>query len=360
MKKTTEINNLVRPELLKLKPYVSPSYAFERKMDLNESPFDLPPEVKQEIFSRLETEPWQRYHDELERPLKETLARYTGHTPEGVLIGNGSNELIFHALLAAVPRGGTVIYPEPSFSLYHQNAAVLGAEPVPFRLAPENFSVDPETVIELAEKKRAGAVILCSPNNPTGNRVPNEVIERIARGVRCVVAVDEAYMQFAEEHALPLLAKCPNLIILRTFSKAFGLAGMRFGYSLCCPELAAQTAKVQLPHHVNFFTQTAALTLLQHPGLIEKRVEDIKRERNLLGAQLNALPGIKACPSEANFILVELESKKPGAVFEALLEKGILVRNISNYPGLSRCLRVTVGPPEDNRALVAALGEVLR
>ena len=359
MKISTAIKNLVRPELRELKPYVSPAYAFERKMDLNESPFDLPKQVKQEIFARLESEPWQCYHDELELPLKKALARYAGHTPEGVLFGNGSNELIFQVLLASVRDGQAVVFPEPSFSLYRQNAVVVGGKPVPFRLNQEDFSVDPAVVIELAAKHKARAVILCSPNNPTGNRVPNEVIEEIALGAGCIVAVDEAYMQFAENNALALLETFPNLVILRTFSKAFGLAGMRFGYCLCRQELAAETAKVQLPHHVNFFSQSAALTLLEHPGLIEDQVAAIKRERSFLSAELSALPGVKIYPSEANFLLLEFDNRRPGEVFDALLEKGILVRNISNYPGLSRCLRVTVGPRADNRVLVAAMSKVL-
>ncbi|MBN2287762.1 MAG: histidinol-phosphate aminotransferase family protein, partial [Candidatus Glassbacteria bacterium] len=250
MKTDTKKKYLVRPELRELKPYVSPVYAFQRKMDLNESPFDLPQELKREIFSRLESDPWQRYHDELEHPLKEALALYSGHTPQGVLIGNGSDELIFHALLACVPQGGAVVFPEPSFPLYRQNAVIIGGRPAAFRLHREDFAADPETVIRLAAEKEARAVVLCSPNNPTGNRLPNEVIRKIALGAACPVIVDEAYMHFAGDNAFELLAGCPSLVILRTFSKAFCLAGMRFGYCLCSPELAAEIAKVQLPHHV--------------------------------------------------------------------------------------------------------------
>jgi len=359
MKTDAVKNNLLRPAVRELKPYVSPEYAYRRKMDLNESPFDLPQEVKREIFARLESQPWQRYHDELEQPLKKALARYAGHTAEGVLIGNGSNELIFHALLASVPAGGAVVYPEPSFPLYRQNAAVIGGEPAPFRLEDKDFSFEAKTVLELAESRRAAAAIICSPNNPTGNRVPNSVIEEVALGLDCLVIVDEAYMQFAGDNALGLLASCPNLVILRTFSKAFGLAGMRFGYGLCRPEIAVEIAKVQLPHHVNFFTQTAALTLLEYPELIARRVKAVKKERSFLTGELSALPGVRVHPSEANFVLVELEKKSPSEIFPALLERGILVRNISSYPGLSRCLRITVGRHEDNLALVTAMGEVL-
>ncbi|MEA2063884.1 MAG: histidinol-phosphate transaminase, partial [Gemmatimonadota bacterium] len=162
-----------------------------------------------------------------------------------------------------------------------------------------------------------------------------------------------------EDNAFSLLAECPNLLILRTFSKAFGLAGMRFGYCLCAPELAAEISKVQLPHHVNYFTQTAALVLLGHKDLVEQRVAEIKREREFIEREISVLTGVKVFPSEANFLLVEFSTKTPDDMFNALLETGILVRNISNYPGLSHCLRITVGPGEDNRALVKALAGVL-
>jgi len=354
-----DLTDLLRPELLPLKPYRSPAFEYRLKMDLNESPFDLPVTVKAELWSRVSKLLWQRYHDEFEGPLKVALATYARWNPEGILLGNGSNELIFHSLLATVPDGAVVLYPEPSFSLYHQNAVVVGGRPVGFTLEPGDFSVDPQRVLRLAQEYKPRAIVLCSPNNPTGNRVPNETIAAIAAGAGCTVIVDEAYSNFAAEDARGLLEAHPNLILLRTFSKAFGLAGLRFGFSLSDPRLALEIGKVQLPHHVNFFTQLAALTMLGHMDLVDKRIAELKRERERLEGLLTALPGVRVFPSQANFILIELSGKTPQAVFEALLARGILVRNISNYPGLSRCLRLTVGLRADNEALAASLREVL-
>ena len=229
----------------------------------------------------------------------------------------------------------------------------------PFSLRLDDYSVDAAEVIELAASLDASAVILCSPNNPTGGRTSNEDIEKICNSLDALVVVDEAYAQFAEQNAFELLGKCPNLLLLRTFSKAFGLAGLRFGFALCAPEIAGEIRKVQLPHHVNFFTQVAAMAMLENPALIEDRVAAIKQGREFLQRELGGIAGVKPYPSEANFILAEFEKTTPGEVFQGLLERGILVRNISNYPNLARCLRITVGRPEENQELIGELKEVL-
>ena len=351
--------NKIRPEIRQLKPYKSPLFEYRIKLDLNESPFDIPSEVKEKIFDKMRTLLWQRYHDEFEEPLIHAVGDYICHPEQGILIGNGSNELIFHALLAVVRTGAAVVYPEPSFSLYRQNVVVLGGKPAPFSLCPDDFSVDAGEVIRLAGSLEAAAVILCSPNNPTGGRTSNEDIEKICSSLDTLVLVDEAYAQFAEQNAFELLEKCPNLVLLRTFSKAFGLAGLRFGFALCAPEIAGEIRKVQLPHHVNFFTQVAAMAMLENPAMIEDRVAAIKKDREFLQRELGGIAGVKPYPSEANFILAEFGKISPGEVFQGLLERGILVRNISNYPNLERCLRITVGRPEENQELIGALKEVL-
>jgi histidinol-phosphate aminotransferase len=359
MDKKSEVGKTIRSEILKLKPYRSPHFECRIKLDLNENPFDLPQEVKEEVFQRVKPLLWQRYHDEFEEPLKKALADHLGHDPRGILIGNGSNELIFHSLLAAVSTGDSVVYSEPSFSLYRQNVLVLGGKPVAFKLGGDYFSVDSGEVIELARVSSARAVVLCSPNNPTGGSAPTEVIEEIVRSVSCLVVVDEAYGHFASDSALRLAGKYPNLVILRTFSKAFGLAGLRFGFGISSPELASEIAKVQLPHHVNFFTQLTALTLLRHPELLEEKVAAIKSGRKFLEKEMKLLPGLKVFPSQANFIMVELKRKSPAEIFNFLLSRGILVRDVSDYPCLDRCLRITIGSQPDNEAFLAAFREAL-
>ena len=359
MKTDTEYEKLIRQEIRSLEPYRSPAFDCRIKLDLNESPFDIPAELKDRIYEKARGLNWHRYHDEFEPVLKKQLAEHDSHLTEGVLIGNGSNALIFHALLASVGAGDAVVFPEPTFSLYRQNVTVLGGNPAAFRLREKDFSLDEEQAVALVEKSGAAAVVLCSPNNPTGNRISNAAIERIAGSAEALVIVDEAYTHFAEDSAFELLAKYPNLILLRTFSKAFGLAGLRFGYALCAPELAHEIVKVQLPHHVSFFTQLAALTMLEEPLLVEERVAEIKRGRRYLQERLAHLPGIRPLASETNFILIECGEKPAAEVFNGLLKLGVLIRNVSGYPGLSRYLRITVGKPAENEALIAALEEVL-
>ncbi len=350
---------IIRPEIEGLKPYQSPHYKWRVKLDLNESPFDVPPEVKRDIWERVEKLQWQRYHDEFERPLIEQLAAYENHDPDGVLIGNGSNELIFHSLLSVIRHGDTVVIPEPTFSLYRQNVTVLGGTVETVMLNAGDFSLDTDALLAKAAETNARAIVICSPNNPTANLISNESIERVCRQFDGMVVLDEAYAQFADSNALGLLASCPNLVILRTFSKAFGLAGLRFGYLLAHPGLAREIAKVQLPHHVGFFTQLAATALLDNAELMEQRVASLVAEREKLIERLEGIGKISPLPSQSNYILIESTAMEAPKLFERLLEKGVLIRNVSNYPGLSRYLRITVGTAGENDELIGALGEVL-
>ena len=352
-------SKIIRPEIAALKPYISPHHAWKVKLDLNESPYDIPQAVKREIWERVNELQWQRYHDEFERPLIENLAAYEKHDPDGVLIGNGSNELIFHSLLAVVRHGDTVVVPEPTFSLYRQNITVLGGKTESLMLNAGDFSLNTEAVLSAAKKTNARAIVLCSPNNPTANLIPNDEIERVCGEFKGLVVVDEAYAQFADDNASCLLEKNPNLAILRTFSKAFGLAGLRFGAMLASPALAREVGKVQLPHHVSFFTQVAASTLLAHPEVIIERVESLKTQRQKLIGALAEVPGITPLPSQSNFVLIECDGLSAPQVWERTLERGVLIRNVSNYPGLSRYLRITVGTEEENQALLTALREVM-
>jgi len=350
---------IIRPEIAGLKPYRSPEFEWKVKLDLNESPFDVPPEVKAEIWRRVETLEWQRYHDEFERPLIEKLAAYESHDPDCVLIGNGSNELIFHSLLSVIRHGDVVLFPEPTFSLYAQNVTVLGGRPRSVMLSGGDFSLDADSLLAKAGETDARAIVLCSPNNPTANLIPNGVIERICDGFEGLVVVDEAYAQFADSNAKELIERRANLVVLRTFSKAFGLAGLRFGYLMALPEIAREIAKVQLPHHVGFFTQLAATVLLENAGVMEQRVASLVKQREKLIERLAGIGGVSPLPSQSNFILIESSALPAPELFERLLEKGVLIRNVSNYPGLSRYLRITVGNSEENDVLLRSLGEVL-
>jgi histidinol-phosphate aminotransferase len=219
----------------------------------------------------------------------------------------------------------------------------------------DGFRYDVEALLAARRESQAAVTIVCSPNNPTGTSLPLADVERLCRDGDGLVVIDEAYHEFCGETAVPLLERHPNLVVLRTFSKAMALAGLRVGYLLASPELVREVNKARLPYNVNFFTQTAALEALADYTPLAASVQRIVALREELFASLRGLRGVVAYPSHANFILLECQAVPPRAVFEALLARGILVRDVTSYPRLSRCLRVSVGTEAENRAVVEAL-----
>ena len=214
------------------------------------------------------------------------------------------------------------------------------------------YNVD--ALIGRAEEAGARILIICTPNNPTGTILEEEDLKRILDEFSGYVLLDEAYFEFCGRTGLRFLQSCPRLIIARTFSKAMGMAGLRVGYLMAQPELAAQIAKAKLPYSVNQFSLTAAQVALDNLHRFRPSIEAILKERGRLGDELKRVPGIKVFPTEANFFLIEVPCS-PRAVFDSLYEKGILVRDVSTYPMLSRCLRVSVGTPEENDRFLVAL-----
>jgi histidinol-phosphate aminotransferase len=201
--------------------------------------------------------------------------------------------------------------------------------------------------------------IACSPNNPTGSSLSLADVERLCRDGDGLVVIDEAYHEFAGETVAPLLERHPNLVVLRTFSKAKALAGLRVGYLMASPDLVREIDKARLPYNLNFISQLAALSALEEREALDRTVAGIVAEREKLLSRLADLPGVRTWPSRANFFLLELLSASPRAVFESLYRRGVLVRDVTAYPTLSRCLRVSVGTPWENETLVRALGTAL-
>jgi len=208
-------------------------------------------------------------------------------------------------------------------------------------------------------------VIVCNPNNPTATAFPPAAIDEFIKAIPRHVAVflDEAYIEFSTlqdpDESLDLLARHPNLIVLRTFSKAMALAGLRVGYLLASPELVREINKARLPYNVNFFSQAAALAALDEWPALRANVERIVAAREDLLYRLYRVPGVRPYPSRANFILLELAEADPRAVFEAIHRRGVLVRDVTSYPRLQRCLRVSVGSEAENEAFLSALRHAL-
>src|SRR5438128_5448445 len=201
--------------------------------------------------------------------------------------------------------------------------------------------------------------ILCSPNNPTGGVFPLEELSRMCAETDGLVVVDEAYHEFSGESAVPLLERQANLIVLRTFSKAFGLAGLRVGYLLASPELVREVNKARLPYNVNFFSQAAALAALDQAEALHENVRRLVWLREKLISRMQKTPGVRPYLSRANFVLFELEAAEPKAVFEALHARGVLVRDVSAHPRLARCRRVSVGSEPENEAFLEALRQAV-
>ncbi len=349
----------VRPELRALGAYhldLSPS---RHKLDQNEVPWDLPRRFKVEMVERLLATDWARYPDFHADELRRTLSRLHGHPFEGVLVGNGSNELLSVALTAVVPPGGEVLGGEPSFGLYR--SFVLKAAGVPRFLPPRPDLKIPIDELEAEiERDPRRPVLLCTPNNPTGDAVPVEWVERLLERLEAPLLLDNAYGEFCRYDYRPLLARYPHLILFRTFSKAWSLAGMRLGYLLADPRLVTELIKVKLPYNLGHASILAGQVALAAEEEARRRVRLIVARRPQWAEMLKEA-GFEVFPSEANFLLIRATPpEKAKEVRRTLEERGIRVRDVSGYPGLAGCLRVSVGTGASLRAVRAALrGETL-
>jgi histidinol-phosphate aminotransferase len=345
----------VRPELRALSRYhldLTPSL---HKLDQNEVPWDLPWRFKRRMAERLLAADWARYPDFHADELRRDLGRLHDHPQEGVLVGNGSNELLSMALTAVVPPGSEVLGAEPSFGLYR--SFVLKAAGVPRFLPPRpDLRIPVEELEAEVERDPHRPLILCTPNNPTGDAVPPERVERLLERLEAPLLLDNAYGEFCRWDYRPLLAKHPQLVLFRTFSKAWSLAGMRLGYLLADPRLVSELLKVKLPYNVGHAGVIAGRVALEAEPQARRRVEILIARRAQWAAML-AAAGLEVFPSEANFLLVRCGSpERAKEIRETLEARSIRVRDVGGYPRLAGCLRVSVGTGAALRAVRASLG----
>lgn len=352
---------LIKPAVRALTAYRLVAPAAQRKLNQNESPFDLPDPVKEAVIARVRQAPWNRYPPFTPSDLLERLARRHRWTPEGLLVGNGSNELIQATLAVTVGEGTRVLTPVPTFMLYRQLTEIFGGRHVPVPLSAE-FQFDVDRLIRTARDTGASVILINSPNNPTGTPLPEGAAARVLGETQALLVMDEAYQDFGGPSAVPLLASHPRLVVLRSFSKAMSLAGLRFGYALAHPHVVREIAKAKLPYSVNRVTLAAAQAALDSVELLERQTELVRRTRDALFQRLQKIPGLRAFPSAANFVLIRCQARPAAEVFRRLAEEhGILVRDVSGAPGLEGCLRITAGEEGDVEAvaqgLMAILGE---
>jgi histidinol-phosphate aminotransferase len=349
-------SDVIKPEVRAAAAYTLEHVAADVKLDQNENPYELPQEFKEEVARRVVARSWGRYPEFVPVEMTKTLAKHTGWTPEGILVGNGSNELLQAALLVTLGQGSTVAIPQPTFTLYKLHSTILQANILTVPLRPADLGYDVDALGKAAET--ADVTVICNPNNPTGTMLPDGALQHVLEKAKGIVLLDEAYHEFSGQTAFGLLANNPNLVITRTFSKAMSMAGMRFGYMLAHPEIAREIHKAKLPYNVNIFTLTAAQLAIERGGLMANAIQSLISERQRLIAELRKRMGVRTFDSSANFILIRT-AKIGRDLFNELYAQGVLVRDVSNYPMLERVLRVTVGTPEQNNKFLAALDNAL-
>jgi len=346
-----------RPGLENMKPYSVEEKEWDIKLDANESPNNLPPLVRERVMNQLEYLAFNRYPDMAVRELRAQIAENFNTSVQNVQIGNGSSEIIMALCQVFGGAGRSIVFPVPSFSMYTVYAQLSDSQPVPVRLN-EDFSVSRDKILAAAVESNAKLIILCNPNNPTGTVMPHEDIEYIVSQAKCPVLVDEAYFEFYGESAVDLMAKYENIIIARTFSKAYGLAAARVGYVLGTASIIAMLDRVLMPYHINSLSLATAEILYQMRDEFMPGLEQIIAERIRLAAALEGIASIKVYPSETNFLLIKTaKSKELG---EYLSSKNIGIRDFSAVPGLINCIRLTVGTPLENGNLLKAITAFMR
>jgi histidinol-phosphate aminotransferase len=324
------------------------------KLNQNENPFDVPAALKREAVEAFMESSWNRYPDVFPGHLHEALAAYTGHPAEGILAGNGSNELMYTVALAVISRGSKVLIDEPTFFLYEKIIRLCEGTIVSVPLR-EDMSYDPALIIETAQREHPSLIVLVSPNSPTAQSVALADVEAILRGTDALVLVDEAYIEFSERPSVQtLIARYDRLIVLRTFSKAFSLAGLRIGYLLAAPTVCAELMKVKVPFAVNAFSASVAITLLKNVNILTERIVYIKEQKRRVVEALTAMQGVTLFPSDTNFLIFRTEHCAE-VLFAKLLNDNVLVRDVSSYPMLDKVLRVNIGTHEENNAFLASL-----
>ena len=348
----------IRPTVLELEPYHLSASQVKIKLNQNESPYDLPVALKQDILQEISELAWNRYPQFKNDNLQSRLADYLHIDANRLLIGNGSNDLLQLLINLILPVNATVLTVSPTFAIYRQLCHIAGLNQIDISFdADWQFPV--EKIISLLEARKIDLCILCSPNSPTGASIPEEDLLNILQKTKGLVLVDEAYYEFSKRDYSTFQPDFKNLILSRTFSKAMGLAGLRIGYFIAAKELQQELAKAKLPYNLNIFSELVATRLLENMEAVEMNIQKILNEKKILFQHLNELDGLTVYPSDTNFFMIESSLDAP-VLFKELQSREILVRDISKqHPRLENKLRITVGSYDENTSLVNVLAEIL-
>lgn len=355
------IDQWVRPQIRALSAYHVPDAGGLVKLDAMENPYPWPADLRQAWWAGLfQQVAMNRYPDPGAGALQTRLRGALG-VPEGagLLLGNGSDEIIQILALTLGGPGRVILSVEPGFVMYRLIAQWAGLEYVGVPLREADFSLDLPALLAAMERHRPALVFLAYPNNPTGNLFPVEDLRAVLRQAPGLVVVDEAYAPFTDASLLPEVLEHDNLLVMRTLSK-MGLAGLRLGLVAGPPAWIRELDKTRLPYNINVLTQAVAELALAHREVFDDQTRRIRVERERLFAALEALEGIHPYPSQANFILLRTPPGRAPGIFQGLRERGVLIKNLHGaHPQLADCLRVTVGTPEENDAFLVALRQAL-
>ncbi|HEV2757082.1 MAG TPA: histidinol-phosphate transaminase [Actinomycetota bacterium] len=351
----------LRPDLEEVEPYVSPQLHGVLRMNTNESPYGPPQSVVDALTEAVGDMRLNRYPDRDATGLVDALAEKWEWPREGIWLANGSNEVFMHLFLAFGGPGRTALTFEPTYSL-HSLIPRIAMTSVTHLDRDERFGIDVEAALRHLADHSPEIVVVCSPNNPTGDCTPVEVVEELLRAAPGLVVVDEAYAEFAppEASTVPLLSRYPNLVVVRTFSKAWSLAGVRLGYLLAAEDLVRKMAVVRLPYHLSTLAQAVGVAALGAEEETRANVTKIVAERERVVHALGALPkgGVRARPSDANFVLFRDDGGDGDLLRRCLLEEGVLVRSYAEPETLRPWARVTIGLPEENDEFLLRLRNV--
>jgi len=347
---------MLKPNILALSEYVVEQDVDRIKLNQNESPEDIPSFLKQQILERMEFVSWNRYPPGDARALIEAIASDTGFPASGIIVGNGSNEMIQTLVYSTCDSSHRIVIIQPGFSVYKRVADIMNIEVIEVPLC-DDFSFDTKALIKAGQDARI--MFLATPNNPTGTTLNLSQIKHIAESVPCIVAVDEAYYEFYKETAQSILLEHDNIVILRTFSKALRLASLRLGYLLGPEVLINEFRKVRLPFSVGVFQQIAGEIMLKNKKALLEYAEQIKMERKRVFNELQNMESVHPVPSLANFILFESQRVRARPLFEEFFNRGVVIRYFGGQR-LENMLRVTIGTPEENDAFLHILRDVIR
>lgn len=350
------MNPYLRKNLQAIRPYQTDSKEYEVLLHANENPFNPFRNLKHEIINALFECNGNRYPSIDAAPLRAALASDMGFSQDQILCGNGSDEILQMIVQAFIDPEDTIVSLSPTFSMYQFFAEVQGANFINVSADPTSLQGSLDDLAKQANASKAKLIILCNPNNPTGQGYAKKEILNLIDSTESLVLVDEAYIEFYGQSMIDEIKACQRLIVTRTFSKAYGLAGIRVGYAVADASLIASLDLVRAPYNLNAASQTIAMVALKNKQLFKKQIALLLQERTRVEDALAQYPEVSIFPTKANFILIRTE--EAGNIENACLESSIQIRGYKSTGLLKNCLRISIGKPEENDRLLAIFQEV--